>query len=66
YVRCGYQLELSDDITWVPRVQIFGADRNKADFLVSGRYISLELEGDQANPWRLNSIDLEYRLQGRW
>jgi len=66
YLRAGYQFDLADSIAWSDKIAITGAQFNKADFLVSGRYISFELSGDQANVWRLNSLDIDYELQGMW
>ena len=66
YVRIGYQQEIADTITWGQRVEMVRGQFGKTDFLVTGRFISLELSGDQNALWRLNSIDIDYTLQGKW
>ena len=66
FIRVGWQAETADSVTWLPRQPINAHQFNKADFLVSGRFISIEITGDQTKSWRLNSMDIDYRLQGLW
>ena len=37
------------------------------DVFCQGRFLSLVIEADENNaPWRLGSIDIEYRMVGQW
>jgi hypothetical protein len=63
-VRVGIQKGINDPITWTPATPT--DDGIKADVMTTGRYISLELTGEQSSAWRLNSIDIDYELAGLW
>lgn len=66
-VRVGSQPDAGAPIAWSSSVPItVGQERPKADFLVAGRYISISIAGNQDAAWRLNSIDIDYELQGHW
>jgi len=66
-VRVGSQDHTNSPISWAAAVGVIvGQERPKADFLVSGRYISLEISGEQDAHWRINSVDIDYELQGDW
>jgi hypothetical protein len=62
-VRIGSQELINDDIKWSASQSI--AD-GKANFMESGRYMSLEITATQLNAWRLSSMDIDYNLQGMW
>ena len=63
-VRVGTQLTLNDSITWSARQRV---DQNsKADFMASGRFISLEYTGLQTSEWQLASTDIDYEIQGQF
>ena len=62
-VRIGTQELIADPIKWSAATPIVNG---KADFMESGRYISLEITANQLNAWRLNSLDADYNLQGAW
>jgi hypothetical protein len=63
-VRIGTQMALNDPVSW----SAFQAvdTQPKADFMASGRFISLEFSGDQNTDWQLDSTDIDYELQGLW
>jgi hypothetical protein len=63
-VRVGQQVTLDDPIRWSPAKQI--GQFQKAPFLVSGRFISLEYSGLQTTDWQLSSTDIDFELQGQW
>ena len=66
-IRVGSQDHAGAPIAWSTTVPIaVGEERPKADFLVSGRLISLSVAGNQDAAWRINSIDIDYDLQGNW
>ena len=63
-VRIGTQLHLSDPIAWSARQNVDNHD--KANFMASGRFISLEYSGIQVSDWELASTDIDYELQGQY
>lgn len=64
-VRVGSQENTNAPIAWSNAVTILEDQKlKKADLLVSGRYISLEVSGAQDAAWRINSLDIDYELQG--
>jgi hypothetical protein len=66
FVRVGWQMQTADPITWTQRVLMSAGQFSKTDFLVTGRFLSFEISGEQETLWRLNSIDIDYALQGNW
>jgi hypothetical protein len=62
-VRIGTQAFERDAIKWSPA---YFPTSPKSDFMVSGRFISIELTAQTLHDWRLNSLDLDYELQGLW
>ncbi len=66
-IRVGSQPNTGAPIAWSNTVPIaVGQERPKADFLVAGRYISIQVTGNQDAQWRINSLDIDYELQGNW
>jgi hypothetical protein len=63
-VRVGTLEGINDPILWTAAT--YTDDGLKADLMVSGRYISLELLGQQNAAWRLNSLDVDYEPGGLW
>jgi hypothetical protein len=63
-VRVGVQEGINDPISWTAAT--YTDDGLKADLMTTGRYISLELSGQQNGAWRLNSTDVDYELGGMW
>jgi len=63
-VRVGVQNKIVDPITWTESSEL--TDGLRATMMASGRFISLEITGNQESDWRLNSVDIDYNLQGMW
>ena len=63
-VRVGTQLGINDPIKWTNAVG--QPDGLKANLETEGRYISLEITGQQTADWRLNSLDIDFNLTGFW
>ena len=62
-VRIGTQELIQAPIKWSKATPIVDG---KANFMESGRYLSLEITADQLNAWRLMSIDIDFTLMGDW
>ena len=63
-IRVGIQRKLADPVKWSAATEITAEQR--ATMMAAGRYISLEITAQQIADWRLNSIDMDYNLQGTW
>lgn len=63
-VRVGTQAKIVDPISWTQPSEL--VDDLRTTMMASGRFISLEITGQQESDWRLNSVDIDYTLQGMW
>lgn len=63
-VRVGTQLTLDDPIKWSALTAV--GQYQKAPFLQSGRYISLEYFAVATADWQLTSTDVDFERQGQW
>ncbi len=66
-IRVGGQVNTGAPIAWSNIIPILvDQELVKADVLVTGRYISVEISGQQDASWRINSLDIDYELQGNF
>ncbi len=63
-VRIGTQLNLADSIQWTAAQPL--EQYQRANFMASGRYISLEFTAQQTEEWELIHTNIDYQLQGQW
>lgn len=63
-IRIGTQNQISDPVAWTAKTPL--TENLRATMMASGRFISLEVSGSQIANWRLNSLDIDYTLQGNW
>ena len=64
-IRLGSQDSPTDDISW-GEYKPFPFEAEKLDYLITGRFISVEFFGDSAQPWGVYSFEIEFNLSGAW
>jgi len=64
--RVGGQEEANGDVFWGPPVNLTIGGSNQIDCIVQGRFMALEVSSKGGGPWRLGTIDVEYRGVGKW
>ncbi len=52
--------------SWSPPVTVEIGAAEPVDTFASGRFLALEISSLGGAPWRLGSIDVEYRELGQW
>lgn len=64
--RIGGHMDLYGPVTWsAPITYTVGVDQS-VDGFASGRYLAYRIESVSAYQWRLDGMDLEFNVKGRW
>lgn len=65
-IRVGGQDVTGGSTDWADPVQFeIGADQ-AVDTFIQGRFLALEVSSDDGAPWRLGTVDVEFREVGQW
>ncbi len=62
-IRLGSQFAATEDILWGEYVDYVLGDQ-KLDYIISGRFISIEFRGTLEQQWGIQSFEFEYNLAG--
>ena len=62
-IRLGSQFSVSDDIKWGP-YKDFRLGDEKLDYIMTGRFISIEFSGTTEQQWGIQSFELEFNQGG--
>lgn len=63
YVRVGARMSTTDSILWSDEVTLVESEQ-VCNLFAQGRYISLEVRSDGAEPWIVSGVDIEAELRG--
>lgn len=64
--RVGGQEVTGGPVSWAPEVAFTLGAPGPLDCFVEGRYLSLQVASSGGSPWRLGSLDVEFRGVGKW
>lgn len=65
-IRIGSQDVTGGPVSLGPVVDYTIGVTTSVDTFTEGRFLSIEISSNGGSPWRLGSIDIEYREVGRW
>lgn len=65
-IRIGGQEHTGGPVAWSPTVDYMIGTTEHIDAFAQGRFMALEISAQAGKPWKLGTVDVEFRGAGRW